>query len=550
MPSGDTPSPTPVVLITDQTAATIVGEISRLVDDLVVVPVEDARKDALPMRAVVAVADPERAGVLLDEYAAGMPATSLQFALPDNTAPHPRVLESLARYDATAIIPTDGASLIALVPAARRPGTAALWTVRLAGAPQTTQHEALPPHVLPSPASPSPEPSSAHASARGLQSIARRVASHRPTLAGLGLAVVLVSALLAMAAFPGNLAAVVLVALLCTLSLGAVTAAALGNRAVRRAANGLRRNTDEVRTLAKKVSSLEDASARVRTGVAGVTVSSAVAAVAAREMLNEVAQQDDLRDAIRQLSTSVDSLFPRLAEVESTAASTHRFLAGGARAWDITKLHDDLLNDQQAMAQLLARHQPKAPLPPVSGWAMNPTGLLWLVDHVERTRPALVLECGSGTSTLWLATALRRVGAGKVISIDHDPEYATRTTALLEQHDLLDWAEVRFCPLVEVATGRGTYSWYDLDLASVGTIDLLLVDGPPGTTGPHARYPAVPVLSRRLADEAVVALDDTGRPEEQEVLEFWQQDDPALESLGEVARGMVALRHHEKRGRA
>lgn len=536
MPSGDTPHPTPVALITDGAAATIVGGVSRLAEDLLVIPVADARLDALPERAVIAVADPERAARILDAYAAGPPPTGLQVAIAEDAALDVRVLESLARYDAAAITPIDGAGLITLLRCARQPGTAAEWAGRVAR--QATTPVRM---VAPQPAAPTSPP--ARSKERALRALARRALSHRPTVAVLGLAVVLASAVLALAAFPGNPAAAALVVLVCTLALGATGSAALGYRGVRRAANEQRRTAHEVGRLARRVRALEEGFTRIRAGVAGATASSAAAAVASREMLNSLAGQGDLREATRQVSVSVEGLAPRLAAVESAAASTNRLLADGVRAWDIAKLHTDLLNDQQALAQLFASHPPDAPLPPVSGWAMNPTGLLWLVDHVERARPRLILECGSGTSTVWLAMALRRNGSGRLISVDHDPDYTARTRQMLERHGLSDWAEVRCCPLVETATSRGGFRWYDLDPESLDTLDLLVVDGPPGATGPHARYPAMPVLGDRLARSATVVLDDTGRREEQEVLGYWLEDHPALRSLGEVARGLVALSH-------
>ena len=44
------------------------------------------------------------------------------------------------------------------------------------------------------------------------------------------------------------------------------------------------------------------------------------------------------------------------------------------------------------------------------------------------------------------------------------------------------------CPLVEQAIGEETYRWYDLTgMDDLEWIDLVFVDGPPGTTGPLAQ---------------------------------------------------------------
>jgi len=107
----------------------------------------------------------------------------------------------------------------------------------------------------------------------------------------------------------------------------------------------------------------------------------------------------------------------RLAAVEKSLES---LVAGAGRAESERKvilrrtnaLRSSILTDQQAVQQLITRFQPEAPLPLVAGWAVDPTALFWLVDHVDRARPELVVECGSGTSTLWIALALRRNGSG------------------------------------------------------------------------------------------------------------------------------------------
>jgi predicted O-methyltransferase YrrM len=191
-------------------------------------------------------------------------------------------------------------------------------------------------------------------------------------------------------------------------------------------------------------------------------------------------------------------------------------------------LRSSILTDQQAVQQLIARFQPEAPLPVVGGWALDPTALFWLVDHVDRARPQLVVECGSGTSTLWIAFALRRNGSGRVVSFEHSEEFAASTRQLLERHGLSDWAQVRTAPLVPVETAGGTFPWYDVDPATLGPIDLLFIDGPPEATGRHARYPALPVLGGRLAPGAVVVLDDAGRDDEREVLQRWLAEDERL----------------------
>ena len=70
-------------------------------------------------------------------------------------------------------------------------------------------------------------------------------------------------------------------------------------------------------------------------------------------------------------------------------------------------------------------------LPATRGWAASPDLLLALVNLVITERPSLIVECGSGASTLWLALALRRFGIdGRIIALDHDPVFSGRDPRL------------------------------------------------------------------------------------------------------------------------
>ena len=162
-------------------------------------------------------------------------------------------------------------------------------------------------------------------------------------------------------------------------------------------------------------------------------------------------------------------------------------------------------------------------LPATRGWAASPDLLMVLVDLVITERPSLVVECGSGASTLWLALAMRRFGIdGRIIALDHEPVFGGKTRDLLARHDVRDLAEVRDAPLESFSLDGETYSWYARraweDLTG---IDLLFVDGPPATTGHQARYPALPLLSGSLSPVATVVLDDLVVPDMQKVLRLW-----------------------------
>lgn len=180
--------------------------------------------------------------------------------------------------------------------------------------------------------------------------------------------------------------------------------------------------------------------------------------------------------------------------------------------------------EMDALLQVHRRSQMDDPLPLMGGWALTPRGLLQAIDLVNRPGVSLVVECGSGTSTLFLARALELKGSGHVIALEHSQEYLEQTENALQQHGLTEFAEVRHAPLKEVEVFGAPYMWYSWStIADLEEIDLLLVDGPPGDTGTWARYPAYPLLRERLAPGALIVVDDAQRSDEKAMVEAWIQ---------------------------
>ncbi|MGI9528709.1 MAG: hypothetical protein ACR2NG_03285 [Acidimicrobiia bacterium] len=71
----------------------------------------------------------------------------------------------------------------------------------------------------------------------------------------------------------------------------------------------------------------------------------------------------------------------------------------------------------------------------------------------------------------------------------------------------------------------------------------MIVDGPPGTTGPLARYPAVPILFDRLSPSALIFLDDAYREDEQESVRRWLDETGGISlPVPELEKGGVLMR--------
>jgi predicted O-methyltransferase YrrM len=163
---------------------------------------------------------------------------------------------------------------------------------------------------------------------------------------------------------------------------------------------------------------------------------------------------------------------------------------------------------------------------------MRPAGLLAVLDDVWFRTPALVVELGSGVSTIVLARLLRELGTGRLLAVEHDDAWADRVQRQLDREGLTDVAAVVRAPLRPHQRSWNGADWYDeaavaaAVTAAGGRIDVLLVDGPPAWRPgfEHARYPALGSLAAWLLPGATVVLDDIERAGEQAVLGRWREE--------------------------
>jgi hypothetical protein len=174
----------------------------------------------------------------------------------------------------------------------------------------------------------------------------------------------------------------------------------------------------------------------------------------------------------------------------------------------------------------------------LSGWSADPILVHNAVRLVLDTQPNLVVECGSGSSTIAIARTLRASG-GRLVSLEHDAKYAQRTREMLRLHGLDDFATVVTVPLTQRNLSGQTFQWYSPAYEPLLTqpIEMLVVDGPPGSIGERSRYPAVPILKPHLAEHCSILMDDGDRADEREVARNWSQDLGAKLTYLEGGRG-------------
>jgi predicted O-methyltransferase YrrM len=160
---------------------------------------------------------------------------------------------------------------------------------------------------------------------------------------------------------------------------------------------------------------------------------------------------------------------------------------------------------------------PQDALPNLGSWKAD-TGLLTLVaDHILTHKPKLVVEFGTGASTLIIARALQMAGGGTFISFEQHAEFVDATRSWLAEHGLQ--ADLRAVPLRPSSGWPGL--WYDHGPLPDG-IDLMLIDGPPWTVHPFTRGSAE-TLFGQIAPGGTIMLDDAARPGERLVARRWRK---------------------------
>lgn len=184
------------------------------------------------------------------------------------------------------------------------------------------------------------------------------------------------------------------------------------------------------------------------------------------------------------------------------------------------------IRDIKAMQQLAPLYDGYLPW---SGASLRPTTIAYLLNDITIHRRSSIVECGSGLSTLFIATQLERLGrTAGFVSVDHDASWQEIIREELERRGVGHRVQLVHAPLTNTEHAwENEGAWYDTtildrEIPSEG-IDLLFVDGPPANRSglAHARFPAVPFFQSRLDPACKVVLDDGKRRGETEIASKW-----------------------------
>ncbi|MFB9777735.1 class I SAM-dependent methyltransferase [Brevibacterium otitidis] len=185
--------------------------------------------------------------------------------------------------------------------------------------------------------------------------------------------------------------------------------------------------------------------------------------------------------------------------------------------------------------------------PVTGGWSATPGLLVALCGEIlDSGRAGRILDLGSGLTSLWAALSLKKRGSGSCISVDHISHFADQTAALAAEAGASDYVDIHCAELKPwsatavpdcLDSSQLPTDYYDLSGISLGTLDVVVVDGPPGASGVLSRYPALPAVADHLAEGALILVDDTIRAEERLMIQAWKEALRGVGTLTETVHG-------------
>ena len=202
---------------------------------------------------------------------------------------------------------------------------------------------------------------------------------------------------------------------------------------------------------------------------------------------------------------------------------------------------DALYNQISGLIQIQNAMEGKPVLRPLRGWAMSPDAMSWILADLQQREAPVVIEFGSGQSTLILAAALKHRG-GRLISVEHDADYSGVIQRQVAACGLAGHVQFIHAPLIELNDNVPCRS-YELGKVPDTSVDLALVDGPPLANGILTRLTPLRWAAGHLKIGGAIFLDDSAREAEQKCLGQLALEYPSLRPVTRsTEKGLVELR--------
>lgn len=174
-------------------------------------------------------------------------------------------------------------------------------------------------------------------------------------------------------------------------------------------------------------------------------------------------------------------------------------------------------------------------------WALDQDTIALLWEQLQQGKPEIIMECGSGVSTLMFARYFQDFcPEGRLISFEQDMKEKQRVEAWLQKHGLAGFVNILYTPLNE----RGEYRFDQTAIDGFlqgKRADWLMIDGPNGADG--SRSADMDGLLPSLAPGARWYADDAFRDGELDFLQGWQErKEVVVEGIYPVGKGLATGR--------
>lgn len=241
-----------------------------------------------------------------------------------------------------------------------------------------------------------------------------------------------------------------------------------------------------------------------------------------------------LQSSLEHLSVAVrGQLLTQLEDFKRISAEDNRLVLRSFRDMDVARREHaaGLLETRQALDSLRSELSGRI-AGRVEELIASPKALLAIAGEVRARGPGLVVECGSGFSTICIAQALRGMGVGALVSLESSVSRAQAGHELLAAHDLQDFA--RISPASVDACPRD--------------ISMLVVNGAAGPLSALVRYP-LPILLDGLMPGAVVVVDGVVRDDASEILAWLRQQGAKILHPRMISETTMAFDHVPGQGK-
>ncbi len=220
----------------------------------------------------------------------------------------------------------------------------------------------------------------------------------------------------------------------------------------------------------------------------------------------------------------------------------NRLLGDCARRHDLENLYrqiEGLLSIQSVMSGNPA-------VKPLRGWALSPDAIAIILGELRDHASPLMMEFGSGQSTIVFGMFFKSQRAGRLVTIEHDADYADKLRSQLDRYELGEVVDVRTVPLTTHEFNGlekvESCASYDLSGLPNETINLALVDGPIWHNGKFTRFVPLKWSIEHLSPGGKIYLDDANREYEKDVIRLATRNYPVLaHTLLPVEKGLSVL---------